>query len=102
MMSGDPSGEPLALMTAFGTAENDPLMLVAGFLGSVADWQDYEDDWTALLREFGLKPRPLEAMIDALRALSAAERRAVVGGMASLMTRHALFGRGAFIRAADF
>src|SRR5215470_3011938 len=103
LMSGDPASEPLAIMTIFGATGGDPLVLVAGFLGSVAQWREYEADWSALLEGWGLLlPRPLDAMIEALRALPATQRLALVRDMGGLMTKHGLFGRGAFIRAADF
>lgn len=103
LISGDPAPHPLAIITAYGTAQSDPLMLVCGFLGSVADWQAYEEAWALLLEGVGIGfPETFEVVVEGLRGLPLNRRFNVFRDMAELLRVHGLFGRGAFVRASDF
>jgi hypothetical protein len=47
------------LLTAYldesGTHDTSPISVMAGYLGTAAQWQDFDADWTALLQTAGLR-----------------------------------------------
>jgi hypothetical protein len=55
---GDPLGGRFLILTAYydesGTHAGSPITILAGFIGSVGDWVEFEREWRKVLRKHGV------------------------------------------------